>query len=217
MSSPWHDRWAAGTLGWHRDTPHPLLLTHAPRFLAQGPHRVLMPLAGKSEDIAWLIDQGHEVVAVELVPAALDQFHAQHGRTPAVAQAGALVAHTSPGLLFLQGDVMALEAQHLHGVTRVWDRAAMVALPAPVRSAYVALLRRLLPSGSQVMLSTFSYPQAQMPGPPFSVDDAEVAQAYAGAQAETLYRQDEIDDPGFSKFRERGLEGFVQTLRLITL
>ncbi len=67
MSTPWHDRWNEGRTGFHMGTPHTLMADLEERWLAGGPHTVLVPLAGKTVDIIWLLERGHQVVAVELV------------------------------------------------------------------------------------------------------------------------------------------------------
>ena len=59
----------------------PLLQKHWPGLgLAPG-SRVLVPLAGKTLDVAWLAQQGHAVLAVELSPIAVGQFFEEHALT----------------------------------------------------------------------------------------------------------------------------------------
>ena len=79
MARDWHDSWAEGRTGFHRPDVHPQLLAHAARWLGAGSARVLVPLSGKTDDIGWLLDQGHEVVGVELVPQAVNELHAGLG------------------------------------------------------------------------------------------------------------------------------------------
>lgn len=49
--------------------------------LAQG-SRVFVPLCGKSLDMIWLAQQGHEVIGVELSPVAVEDFFRENGLNP---------------------------------------------------------------------------------------------------------------------------------------
>ena len=61
----WLERWSEGRIGFHLPRVNPHLERHhdvlSPRC------RVLVPLAGKTLDLWWLREQGHEVTAVELL------------------------------------------------------------------------------------------------------------------------------------------------------
>ena len=61
----WRDRWQAGQIGFHEGRPNSFLERFADRLPRGG--RVLVPLCGKAEDLAYLAGRGHEVVGVELV------------------------------------------------------------------------------------------------------------------------------------------------------
>lgn len=204
MSTLWHTRWAEGRTGFHMGRPHTHLADYGERWLGPGPHGIFVPLAGKTHDIPWLLRHGHRVVAVELVPKAVEDFHAEQGIAAVKRPWGAFTAWESPGLTFLQGDVLELQAEHLHGVDRVWDRAALIALPPEVRQAYVALQRRLLPPGTRTLLRTLTYDPAIMGGPPFTVPPEEVRRLYAGAPLlEELQSDDALTE---TKWREAGHE-----------
>ena len=76
----WRNRWAGDTRGWELGkTVHPRLAEFEDRLLPE-PSRVLVPLAGQSHDVAHLAWRGHNVVAVEGVPAALDAFNEECAR-----------------------------------------------------------------------------------------------------------------------------------------
>ena len=84
----WRKRWEGDTRGWELGkTVHPRLAEFEERLLPE-PSRVLMPLAGQSHDVAHLAWRGHNVVAVEGVPAALDAFKATYGADEARRIAG---------------------------------------------------------------------------------------------------------------------------------
>ena len=84
----WRKRWEGDTRGWELGkTVHPRLAEFEERLLPE-PSRVLIPLAGQSHDVAHLAWRGHNVVAVEGVPAALDAFKATYGADEARRIAG---------------------------------------------------------------------------------------------------------------------------------
>lgn len=166
----WHDRWATNQLGFHEGAPNALLVRHWPSLDAG--KRVLVPLCGKSHDMEWLAAQGHEVVGVELSPVACAAFFSERGLVPEVTRAGAFTRYRHGAITILQGDIFDLEGEY----DALWDRAAMIALPGPVRERYVALVRAHVHGA--MLIVAFVYDQAKRDGPPFSVPDDEVARLH---------------------------------------
>jgi thiopurine S-methyltransferase len=207
----WHERWALGQIGFHQDRVHPGLEEHAATFLAGGPHRVLVPLCGKSWDLDWLARRGHEVVGVELSELAVKQFHDEHGRVATVQQEGPFTVYRSTNLTVLVGDVFDLPG-HVGSrrFDRVWDRASMVALPPPMRARYVEVIRTTA-AGGRMLLSTFTYDEAVMSGPPFSIEPTEVVGTYPKID---VVAHDAVVPP---PFRARGHERFDQRLWMAEL
>ena len=79
----WLKRWREGRTGFHEGRPNDLLVHHAARLA--GCRRVLVPLCGKSEDLAFLAARGHDVVGVELAEQAVQAFFAEHDLAPSTA------------------------------------------------------------------------------------------------------------------------------------
>lgn len=196
----WITRWELGQTGFHRDGPHPDLLAFEEQFLGGGPHRVLVPLCGKSHDLAWLADRGHQVVGVELSPVAIDAVF--DGVQTQDDRPGPFLRRREGHLTCLIGDVFALTPELVGPVDRIWDRAALVALDPPRRAPYAATLRRLLRPGGLLLQNKFAYDQHKMEGPPFSVSDDELLTCYAGWRA-TCVRRDQ--EPLEQRFVDRGL------------
>ncbi|HEY8682228.1 MAG TPA: thiopurine S-methyltransferase [Rhodanobacter sp.] len=195
----WQQRWRDGRIGFHQDTPMPLLLEHWPSLgLAPG-SQVFVPLAGKSLDLAWLAAQGHRVLAVELSPLAVAQFFAEHGLTPQAHDTRYGCHYRAGNIELICGDVFDLDAEVLAGCAAVYDRAALIALPPPLRRRYVRELHARLPAGCRGLLITLEYPQAEKEGPPFAVAEAEVRELYERDwHVTTLTRRDILaQQPGF--------------------
>jgi thiopurine S-methyltransferase len=202
----WHERWRTGQTGFHRGDPNPLLVRHHGR-LPPPPARVLVPLCGKTVDLRWLAEAGHEVVGVELVADAAEQFFAEHGLAPQRTRDGDRVHYEHGRIAIVVGDFFEVTPRELGAFDAVWDRAALVALPAPLRARYAPHLRGFLAPGARMLLVTYVFdePAGRGPsGPPFSVDDDEVRRLYGGALAlERLESLDILDES--PRFRERGL------------
>lgn len=181
----WHDRWAKNQIGFHEGEVNARLVGHFGALGLAAGARVFVPLCGKTRDIAWLLAQGHPVAGAELSRLAVEQLFAELGVRPVVEPAGPLVKLSAPGVDIFVGDIFDLTPEVLGGVAAVYDRAALVALPYDLRSRYAAHTR-LITAGAPQLVICFDYDQALVPGPPFSVDAAEVARVHSAFAARTL-------------------------------
>ena len=75
----WQARWARSEIGFHLSEVNPYLQRYWPALGLPEGARVLVPLCGKSLDLAWLVGQGYQVVGVELAPRAVEDFFTEHG------------------------------------------------------------------------------------------------------------------------------------------
>lgn len=195
----WRTRWENNQIGFHEGEPNSLLKTHFARLSLTEGARVFVPLCGKTRDIHWLLGQGLAVVGAELSQIAVEQLFDELGIAPEITFEGALVRYSAPSIDIFLGDVFALTRAALGAVDAVYDRAALVALPAEMRTRYAAHLVDIT-SGARQLLICFLYDQSLAAGPPFAVDDAEVARLYGGSYRMTLV--EDIEVPG-------GLKGKV--------
>jgi thiopurine S-methyltransferase len=177
----WKQRWAGNQIGFHQSAPTPLLVEHWPSLDVAPGAQVFVPLAGKSLDMAWLAAQGHRVLGVEISELAVGQFFAESGLQPAIHESRYGRHYAAGGIELICGDAFALDAEVLQACAGVFDRAALIALPPPLRERYAAELYARLPAGCRGLLVTLEYPQRERLGPPFAVPEAEVQALYAGA------------------------------------
>lgn len=191
-SQYWSQRWQDGRVGWHQDTVLPWLQKHWPTLALDRGSRVLVPLCGKSLDMPWLAARGHQVLGIEMVPLAIEQFFADNDLQPRLSrdQAG-LLHYTAGSIEVINADVFGVAPATLATCHAIYDRAAWIALPADLRRRYVSHVYGSLAAGTAGLLITLEYPQQEMPGPPFSVDENEVRQALsAGWDVAGLERRD---------------------------
>lgn len=202
QESFWQTRWQRNQIGFHAGDVNALLRQHWAQIAAPEETPVLVPLCGKSLDIAWLAERGHQVIGVELAEAAVQAFFSERGLQPVVSREGAFQVYRQGRVTLLCGDFFALDAGQLAGCTLFYDRAALIALPAPMRERYVRHLQDILPAGSRGLLITLDYDQSLMDGPPFAVSDSEV-QGWSASiwEARLLESRDALEE----RFRERGL------------
>ncbi len=122
----------------------------------------------------WLRQQGHHVVGIDLSVAALEQFCEQQSIEVVREQDGQLTVFRSDGWTLYAGDFFKLSPDHLDRIDRVYDRAAVIALPPLQRKKYAAHMMSILPSAAEIFVITITYDQSKMEGPPFSVSDEEL-------------------------------------------
>lgn len=187
----WRQRWRDGQIGFHQDRVTPLLEQYWDALDLPTGSRVFVPLAGKSLDMLWLASRGHRVLGVELSRIAAEQFFDNNGLRPDIRETRFGMHYIAGEIELIQGDAFALDAGALAGCGGVYDRAALIALPADMRRRYALDLYSKLPGGCRGLLVTLEYPQREKQGPPFSVDEDEVRGLFAtNWSVETLERRD---------------------------
>ncbi|MEM9604575.1 MAG: thiopurine S-methyltransferase [Pseudomonadota bacterium] len=174
----WLSRWRSNRIGFHLDAVNPVLVEHVDTLSLAAVSRVFVPLCGKSLDLDWLLSRGHHVVGIDLAEAAVQAVFDRLGLRPHVIQRGALVHYHAAALDLFVGDVFALDKGTLGNVDAVYDRAALVALPAPMRARYAAHLQSLSGAAPQLLV-TLDYDQDTLDGPPFAVSTNQVEVFYA--------------------------------------
>jgi len=180
----WRARWSEGRIGFHEGTSNAYLRKNVD--VLAGARRVLVPLCGKAEDLAFLAAAGHEVVGVELVEDAVRAFFSEHGREPTVSSEGPLTRYVHGNVTLWAGDLFEATSERLGTFDAWYDRAALIALPPPLRARYVPHLRSLLRPGAVGLLVTVEYAQDKREGPPFSVEEAEVRSRFSGVEVRLL-------------------------------
>ena len=200
MSSSWHQRWKEGRIGFHQTAVHEDLITYQEQFLSDGPHRVLVPLCGKTQDLVWLAKLGHQAIGVELVPQAVEEFFQEQELEVTLEEHKSFSIYSSGAITIYCGDFFDLSAILVGKITRVWDRAALVALPLELRGAYCRHLRSLVTPDASLLLNVFEYDPKVMSGPPHSISPDEVETHFADCDRKLLSEADAIEKfPGFAK------------------
>jgi thiopurine S-methyltransferase len=181
----WHQKWERNEIAFHGREANPLLTTYFNNLSLPKGSRVFLPLCGKTLDIRWLLSEGYRVAGAELSSMAIEQLFAELGMTPEISVLGPLSRYSAAGIDIFVGDIFNLARDILGKVDAIYDRAALVALPAPMRERYTAHLVEMADRAPQLLV-TYTYDQSLADGPPFSVSDAEVVRHYRQSYAPTL-------------------------------
>ena len=166
------ERWTEGNIGWHQATGSENLRCFWPSLTTGA--RVLVPLCGKSVDLAWLAEQELDVTGVELSAVAIEDFFTEHGLDYQLETADALTCYRAvgPRIALYCGDYFDFEAPQFDAL---FDRASLIALNPQLRPGYVKHTRTLLKDASAQLLITLEYDQNLVSGPPYCVMGEEVA------------------------------------------
>ncbi|MFT5194215.1 MAG: thiopurine S-methyltransferase [Cellvibrionaceae bacterium] len=211
----WLNVWENGNLNFHNSKTNPFLMKFWPKLGLKQSDSAFVPLCGKTLDMVWLAEQGHQVIGVELSRLAAEAFFDENNIEADISEAGAFTSWRAEGIDLLVGDFFNLTAEHLHDVRGIFDRAAMVALPEAVRNDYAQHLANVLPAGAKILLISFEYDQAKMSGPPYSVPYSEIKRIFESRfTVEKLDQRDLIEKaPGMQR---SGLTSFEQHIYLLS-
>ena len=211
----WHRKWHENQIGFHQEKVNSRLIKHWSSLDLGNKGKVLVPLCGRSEDMLWLADQGHEVLGVELSALACEDFFRLHAVTPEVSAVDGFTVYHHDNIALWAGDFFSLTIEHVQDVVAVYDRAALIALPAEMRSQYAEHLASILPANTETLLITMKYDQQKMKGPPFSVSQEEVKQLYSdGFVIDQLAESFGPDIVG--NLKQRGLDTLEETVFRLT-
>ena len=180
----WQKRWQEGRIGFNQSMVNPLLIKYFDHLNLTAGSRIFVPLCGKSIDMVWLATQGYDVVGVELVETAVQEFFAEQNIEPTVYQQA-----DNPAIRYYQGqlsgqtitlwvaDIFALTFEDVGSIDAVYDKAALIALPADMRPDYSEQIRKVSDNAPQLLI-TLNYDQSKKDGPPFSINSEQLQQYY---------------------------------------
>ncbi|MCH9757070.1 MAG: thiopurine S-methyltransferase [Gammaproteobacteria bacterium] len=174
----WLKKWDKTEIGFNQSKPHFLLVTYFKVLKLMPGSRIFVPLCGKSIDMLWLLEQGYVVVGIELSTVACEAFFKEHQLSFQVDKASDFIIYSGQNITLLCGDYFKLTQSILGHVDATYDRAALIALTAEKRKAYVFQLFELIPLKSIIFLITLTYNPDEIEGPPFSVFEKEIISLY---------------------------------------
>ena len=183
----WKESWDQGGFctSFHRRDIHPYVRKYLNEQAIRDKN-VLVPLCGKSLDMLYMAQYAKRVIGVELIESAIDEFIEDNQLsvtqpTPHVYQID--------NITILHRDFFQLEPREIGPVDWIYDRAALVALPATMRAEYRRAVDRLSTADTQTLLITLEY-HPLLESAPFSISPNEVRTYYEGG-----YRISHVESP----------------------
>lgn len=175
----WINRWNQGAIGWHQAEPEPGMTSF---FSGLGKSRVLVPLCGKSKDLLWFLEKGHEVIGIELSPLACESFFKENNIPVKRSKTNHGFLFEGPHITLLNQDIFSTKPEQLGKIDAIYDRAALIALPPEVRAKYASHLVSLLLDTTDKSLQFCQIILERIPGdlegPPFSISEEELHKLY---------------------------------------
>ena len=207
----WLERWKQNRIGFHESTVNPYLSRYLPEFNLHQGDTIFLPLCGKAQDIAWLANQGFQVVGIELSEIAIEAFFSEHELLYQQFQSDRFILRKSGNISLIQGDYFDLQQEDLSACKLVYDRAALIAIDAANRGRYSNHMRSIVPNATSQLLITLDYDQTQMEGPPFAVSAEEVVQYYTPEYSLEMLEQNDVLDER-PRWRDQGLTALTETV-----
>lgn len=189
----WLARWQNNQIGFDQPEVNPLLIHHFNKLGLVAGQRVFVPLSGKTIDIAWLLQQGYQVVGVELSEMAIQQLFSLLGLVPVISTVGAFTLYQAAHIDMYVGDFFQLDTALLGRIDAIYDRAAFIALPQAMRLDYSWHLSSISHTAPQLLIS-IEYDQSIVAGPPFSIEEQEIRAHYAASYTIGLLERTDIAD-----------------------
>lgn len=196
----WHDKWAAGHIGFHENEANPLLVKFLDSLkLASDTNlhpenkvsRIFLPLCGKTLDIHYLLSLGYQIVGVEFSELAIKELFYELEITPTVSTKENFIHYQAQNIDIYVGDFFELDSQILGKVDAIYDRASLIALPEDLRLRYITHLCKLADHVQQLLIC-IEYDQTLMDGPPFSINSEKVKQYYDAVYSLDCVERNEI-------------------------
>ena len=207
----WLDRWKNNRIGFHESTVNSHLLRHLPEFNLNPGDTIFLPLCGKTHDIAWLAQQGFQVIGIELSQIALETFFSEHNLQYQQFESDRFTLRVSGNISLIQGDYFDLQPEDLSACNLVYDKASLIAMDEANRGRYCAKMLSIVPKATNQLLITLDYDLAEMEGPPFAVSPPELSRHYASAYSIKVLEQKEVVDER-PRWREKGLTALTETV-----
>jgi thiopurine S-methyltransferase len=172
----WKKRWDTGMTRWHQPDVYWALQKYGGDYIHKE-SRVLVPLCGKTVDIAYLTTKAKEVIGVEGVLQGVQEFMQENPNLQMEAAESKSIFDCFRGdkICLFCGNFFHFGPAVAGKFDVIWDRAAMVAINPIHREEYVQVLGSVLKPGGVILLSGYVRPNGDVKlGPPFTLNKDQV-------------------------------------------
>eukprot|EP00794_Sanderia_malayensis_P011727 gene11727-12948_t len=182
----WNKRWNDGKIGWHQNVTNENLEKYFDKLVGNdGIKTVLFPLCGKTIDMKWVLDQGHNVIGVEGCDLAAKQFFQENNieyKMDAINMAprGALVFSSLDGKIkIFVCNFFDFRSTVAGGqMDAAFDRGSLVAINPTDRAKYAKKMAELMVPGGKILVESLEYDPHVFGGPPHTVPGSHIREIF---------------------------------------
>eukprot|EP00794_Sanderia_malayensis_P011726 gene11726-12947_t len=182
----WNNRWDEGKTGWHDSQVNKDLQKYFDKLVGNdGRKTVLFPLCGKTIDMKWVADQGHNVIGVESSDLAAKQFFQENNieyKMDAINMAprGALVFSSLDGKIkIFVCNFFDFRSTVAGGqMDAAFDRGSLVAINSTDRAKYAKKMAALMVPCGKILTECLEYDPQVYPGPPHTIPENQIREIY---------------------------------------
>lgn len=166
--------------GFHRDSVNQDLVKFYDKLIVKEASRVFVPLCGKSLDIPWLAEKGHDVVGNEFSDIAVKQIFTENNLEFTVEETKdfSIYKAVDKKITIYRGDFFKLSKDLIGDFDAIWDRASFVAINVDKRLEYTDLMFSLMKPSTNYLLETVSYDGTRYAGPPHYVTESSLDETF---------------------------------------
>ena len=183
----WEEKWAGGKPKWQKDKVRDSVVKYYDQMTNKGElKRILVPLCGKTQEMVFLHQQGHQVVGVEVSYKACKEFFQDNkiNFSEEVDQSSGsdcILISEDKRITLYQGDFHKISLnKHIGVFDAILDWNSLIAIDPSQRDSYTSATTLLLRSNGRMLLNTLDYPKEEFGGPPCSITVSEVEEIFKG-------------------------------------
>ncbi|MCB0272149.1 MAG: hypothetical protein KDD46_03965 [Bdellovibrionales bacterium] len=168
----WKKRWLSGDIGWHQNEVHPLLVKYYDAYSLRNENHFFFPLCGKTLDVDWILQKGHQVTCVEISEIAIEEIAKRLHIHWQMRTENNFTVYQHDKLTIYKGDYFDCVNLDIPPIDVVFDRGAFVAIDPKKREKYANIYKKLHPK--KMFLVLYRYDLNASTSPPFAFEEGEI-------------------------------------------
>lgn len=121
-----------------------------------------LPLCGMSNDIKWLVDQGHRVIGLDIVEKSFRLFFKKYNMSFTVSDLpnvpnGKVFENKEKTIKLFKCNLFDFDISLMEKVDAIWDCGALIVISTPDRPKYGQLMLSVLKPGGRIMNQAYEF------------------------------------------------------------
>lgn len=191
----WTSAWINRQINFHKSkiNRHLIKYGHLLKNLDVPKKNILVPLCGKSLDMNWFKEAGHNVYGVEIVEEAILNYFNELNQKYSLQTRKSFNKYSSHRITLYCADFLQISPKLIPPINVIYDRASLVALPYKIRLDYYKKLDSFLERGGEIFLICLEYQSKTELGPPYSVSEEEIRKEFSNFKINLIYSDSDIN------------------------